>query len=138
MKKVLIINGVNLDQLGKREPEIYGTLDLFEYESALRKEFPEVELVFFQSNLEGEIVSRINEESDILGIVINPGAYTHSSVAIADAIRITEVPTIEVHISAVFGRKPYRKKSYIAEVCMASISGLGIDGYAAAIRKLTK
>ncbi len=138
MTKILIVHGVNMNQLGQRQPEVYGSMDLFGYEVALRASFPEVVLDFFQSNVEGEIVNKIHAAEDYSGIVINPGAYTHSSIAIADAIRAVAIPTVEVHISAVFGRRPYRKKSYVAEVCMGSISGLGMAGYEAAIQALCK
>lgn len=136
MHRITIINGPNLNLLGKREPEIYGKEG---FEGALEKwkaRF-DVELHYFQSNIEGEIVSKIQEcgfNGD--GIVLNAGAYTHTSVAISDAIAAIDKPVIEVHISNVYSREEFRHKSYISPVAAGVIVGMGLPGYALAIKYL--
>jgi 3-dehydroquinate dehydratase-2 len=140
-KKILVIHGPNLNMLGEREPEIYGsvTLDKINEEiTALALEL-RVEVHVFQSNHEGEIVEKIGQaRKDYDGIVINPAAYTHTSVAIRDAIAAAHVPTIEVHISNVYAREEFRQKSITAPVCRGQISGLGIDSYLLGIRAAAK
>ncbi len=141
MKKIAIINGPNLDRLGKREPEIYGKATLADLENALRAEFGgAAELAFFQSNHEGAIIDRIAQAADagFAGLVINPGALTHTSVALRDALLGAHLPTIEVHLSNIYKREEFRQKSLTAPACVAVISGLGLDGYHAAIRHLLK
>ena len=136
MKKILLINGPNLNLLGTREPEIYGatTLDELVADLAERATSGGVELVAFQSNHEGEIIDCIQREaSGCVGLIINPGAFTHYSYAIRDAIASVVIQTIEVHISNVYARESFRHKSVIAPVCVGQISGLGIDGYTAAL-----
>ncbi len=132
--KICIINGPNLNFLGKREPYIYGNLSFDDYLSELKNTFPQVEFDYFQSNHEGEIIDKIQETS-LKGapIIINAGAYTHTSIAIADALRLTNAIKIEVHISNIFAREEYRKTSYISEVCTGVITGLGLSGYKFAI-----
>jgi len=140
MKKILIINGPNLNLLGKREPEIYGKLSLVDIENEIKKlaDKLKVEVSFFQSNHEGEIVDAIgNAKDNFDGIIINPAAYTHTSVAIRDAIAAVNLPAIEVHISNVYSRENFRHNSFIAPVCIGQIAGLGIDGYLFALKKLS-
>ena len=136
--KILIINGPNLNLLGVREPEIYGNTGFEEYLSNLSKIFPNEEIIYFQSNHEGAIIDelhRIGFDSNV-GIVLNAGAYTHYSIAIADAIRAICAPVIEVHISNIHAREEYRKQSVIAPACAGMIAGLGLKGYELAIRAL--
>lgn len=141
MKKIAILNGPNLDRLGKREPEIYGRATLADLEKALRAEFGAVaQLEFFQSNHEGALIDRIAALADARfdGLVINLGAYTHTSVALRDALMGAHLPTIEVHISNIYKREDFRHTSFTAPACIAVITGLGLDGYHAAVRFLTK
>lgn len=134
MKRIQIINGPNLNLLGKREPSVYGNLTFEAYFETLKTLFPNVELFYFQSNTEGEIINKLHETGfDFDGIVINAGAYTHTSVAIADAIRSITTPVIEVHISNVFKRETFRHHSYLSEVCKGCIVGFGMDSYRLAI-----
>ncbi|GJM16375.1 MAG: 3-dehydroquinate dehydratase [Thermodesulfobacteriota bacterium] len=130
--KILIIHGPNLNMLGKREPEIYGSTTLEEIDSALVTKAKElgVEVTFFQSNSEGEIVSTIQDAmSKFDGVVINPGAYTHTSVAIRDAILSSGLAVVEVHISNVYKREDFRQKSFVSGVALGVISGFGINSY---------
>ncbi len=128
--KVLIINGPNLNLLGKREPGIYGSTDFETYLDGLRKAFPGVEIDYFQSNVEGEIINAIHGAEGLYdGIVINAGGYTHTSVSIADAIGAVAVPVVEVHISCILARESFRHISLIAPVCRGSIMGFGLDSY---------
>jgi len=136
---ILIINGPNLNLLGKREPTIYG-LDTFEnYFQKIKEEFGQTDLEYFQSNHEGEIIDKLHEKGfNIDGIVLNAGAYTHTSLAIADAIAAIKSPVVEVHISNVFKREEFRHHSYISPVCVGSISGFGLDSYRLGIEALLK
>jgi 3-dehydroquinate dehydratase-2 len=135
MLHIAIINGPNLNLLGKREPEIYGYKTFEQYFEQMTARFPLVQLHCYQSNVEGELINYLHScMGQVHGIIINPGAYTHTSIAIADAIAAINVPTIEVHISNVLAREDYRKTSYIASKCVGSISGLGADGYALALQ----
>lgn len=137
--KVLVIHGPNLNMLGKREPEIYGTATLEEIDSMLADEASRlgVEIETFQSNSEGELVSKIqNAMGDASGLVINPAAYTHTSVALRDAITAAGLPTVEIHISNVFKREEFRHNSFISSVAIGVISGLGINGYGLALNGL--
>lgn len=139
MKKILVINGPNLNLLGTREPEIYGKLTLADIETALKKSAAElkVEVSFFQSNHEGEIVDEIGKAKDKFnGIIINPAAYTHTSVAIRDAIAAVNLPAIEVHISNIYSREEFRHNSFMTPVCIGQIAGMGLDGYLFALMKL--
>lgn len=141
MKKIAILNGPNLDRLGKREPEIYGSATLADLEASLRKEFSTgVELEFFQSNHEGALIDRIASLADrkFDGVVINGGAFTHTSVALRDALLGAHLPTVEVHISNIYKREEFRHQSLTAPACLAVITGLGLEGYFAAIRFLLK
>jgi 3-dehydroquinate dehydratase II len=141
MKKIAILNGPNLDRLGKREPEIYGRATLADLEASLRTEFPNgVELEFFQSNHEGALIDSIASLADrkFDGVVINGGAFTHTSVALRDALLGAHLPTIEVHISNIYKREEFRHTSLTAPACIAVITGLGLEGYFAAVRFLLK
>ncbi len=135
--KIQIINGPNLNLLGKREQEIYGEVDFEEFLELLKEHFEDIELKYYQSNIEGEIINKIHEVGfEYDGIVLNAGGYTHTSVAIADAIAAVETPVVEVHISNVFAREDYRHVSLIGPKCMGSISGFGLDSYRLAIESL--
>lgn len=134
MKRIQIINGPNLNLLGKREPSLYGSQTFEAYFETLKVRYPELELLYYQSNLEGELVTKLQETGfDMDGIIINAGAYTHTSIAIADAIRSISTPVIEVHISNVFKREAFRHHSYLSEVSMGCIVGFGLDSYRLAI-----
>lgn len=141
MKKILVINGPNLNLLGTREPEIYGRLTLNDIETQLKNKAEQlkVEIECFQSNCEGEIVDKIGlAKNKFDAIIINPAAYTHTSVAIRDAISAVDIATIEVHISNIYSREEFRHKSFISPVCIGQISGLGIDGYLLALEYFSK
>ena len=137
--KLLVINGPNLNLLGLREPEIYGKRTYQDLLSLLRQTGKEesVEVEYFQSNHEGAIVDAIQQAYGVFdGIVINPAAYTHTSVAILDALKAVALPAVEVHISAVSSREPFRQRSYAGMACVRTYQGLGFDGYVQAIRFL--
>ncbi len=139
MKKILIINGPNLQLLGKREPKIYGSESLGDIENRLKNQLDleKIQLFFFQSNHEGGIVDKIGDVLNTVdGIIINPGAYTHTSIAIRDAISALSVPVIEVHISNIHSRESFRSKSFIAPVVTGQICGLGTYGYDLAIQAM--
>ncbi|EON75656.1 3-dehydroquinate dehydratase II [Lunatimonas lonarensis] len=128
--KLIIINGPNLNLLGKREPEIYGNQTFEGFFDTLVKKYPHLELAYFQHNVEGEIVSKIHEVGFTYdGILLNAGAYTHTSVAISDAIAGVTTPVLEVHISNIYKREEFRHKSIISKECVGMIAGLGLDGY---------
>lgn len=133
--KLHIINGPNLNMLGKREPDIYGNSTFKDYFSELQSEFKEIELSYFQSNSEGELISELQEADDnVDGIILNAAAYTHTSVAIADAIKAIATPVIEVHISNTHAREEFRKQSYISPNAFGIIIGFGLRSYELAIR----
>ena len=135
--KILVIHGPNLNLLGKREPDIYGAFTLGDIESRLSSLAGElgVEVAFFQSNHEGELVQKIQDAMGVYqAIVINPGAYTHTSVALRDAISSTGIPTVETHISNIYRREEFRKHSYISGVAVGQITGFGPDSYLLALR----
>lgn len=135
--KISIINGPNLNLTGRREPEIYGTQSFESYFQFLVAAYPDVEFTFFQSNIEGEIVDEIQRAGfDADGIVINAGAYSHYSLAIADALRATPAPAVEVHLSNVYSREPERHHSAIAPACVGVIAGFGLDSYRLAVEAL--
>ncbi|MEY3368359.1 MAG: type 3-dehydroquinate dehydratase [Bacteroidota bacterium] len=132
--KILIINGPNLNLLGTREPHIYGKRSFESFFEQLQKDHPGVILHYFQSNSEGAIIDKLHEAGfSYQGIIINPGAYTHTSVALADAIAAIEAPVVEVHISNTFSREDFRHKSFTAPNCVGCIIGLGLKGYELAI-----
>ncbi len=133
--KIQIINGPNLNLLGKREPEVYGSLSFEDYFETLKTTFPELELHYYQSNVEGEIINKIHEVGfSYDAILLNAGGYTHTSVAISDAIAGVTTPTLEVHISNIYKREEFRHKSIISKSCVGMISGLGLKGYELGIR----
>ncbi|MBB1151220.1 type II 3-dehydroquinate dehydratase [Myroides sp. NP-2] len=133
--KILILNGPNLNLLGKREPSIYGDTSFEEYFEQLKAMFPALELDYFQSNSEGRLLDKIHEVGfSYSGIVINAGAYTHTSIALRDAIAAISTPVIEVHISNTHGREDFRKESKLAAVCRGVILGFGLKSYELALR----
>ena len=137
--KLIIINGPNLNLLGVREPSVYGNLSFEQYLTELKKKYPAIEIIYFQSNVEGEIINKLQEVGFSLdGIILNAGGYTHTSVAIADAISAIKTPVIEVHISNIFAREEFRHNSLIAGKCKGSISGFGMDSYRLAIESFVK
>lgn len=138
---IAIINGPNLNLLGKREVDIYGSETFEDYFETLKTKFPELRLAYFQSNHEGDIVDHLHAvcyEHNYDGVVLNGAAYTHTSVAIADAIAAITTPVVEVHISNIHAREAFRQHSYSATNCVGVITGLGLKGYELAIRYLTE
>ncbi len=137
MKKIQIINGPNLNLLGKREPGIYGSSSFDAYLPQLQAKYPDVEISYYQSNVEGELINKMQEVGfSCDGIVLNAGAYTHTSVALQDCIRSLAVPVIEVHISNVHQREEFRHKSLISCACKGVICGFGLDSYRLAVEAL--
>ena len=133
MLEIAIINGPNLNLLGKREPDVYGHASFEEFLEQLKKDFPKVNFTYFQSNIEGEIVQSIQTHGfNKNGIILNPAAYTHTSIAIGDAVAAIKTPVIEVHISNVHAREDFRKISHVSAKSVGSIVGLGLKGYALA------
>jgi len=132
--KIQIINGPNLNLLGKREPSVYGNVGFEEHFEVLQTKFPEVSLEYFQSNVEGELIDKLHEIGfSYDGIILNAGGYTHTSVAIADAIAAIQTPVIEVHISNIYARESYRHVSLTGKNCKGVLTGFGLDGYRLAI-----
>jgi 3-dehydroquinate dehydratase-2 len=140
MQKFLVIHGPNLNLLGKRKPEIYGKMDLKKINDEIKKfgKKNNIDIQIFQSNVEGEIVNAIQKASEYSGIVINPGGYTHTSVAIRDAIEAVGIPAVEAHLSNIYAREKFRHTSMIAPVCKGQISGLGWIGYILALEYLMR
>ena len=137
--KILIINGPNLNLLGKRQTDIYGNRSFEEYLDGLSKQYPQHQIDYFQSNCEGAIIDRLHADGfGVDAIVLNAGAYTHTSIAIADAVRSISAPVVEVHISNVNAREDYRRVSYLAEACCGSIVGFGLDSYRLAIEAVER
>ena len=135
--KITIINGPNLNLLGKREPEKYGNKTFEDYLEVLRKAYPEVEFSYFQSNVEGEIINEIHRSGfSVDGIILNAGGYTHTSVAIADAIASVKAPVVEVHITNIAAREEFRHTSLIARSCAGSVAGFGLDSYRLAVEAI--
>jgi 3-dehydroquinate dehydratase-2 len=132
--KIQIINGPNLNLLGKRETSVYGSQSFEDFLEKLKKRFPSIELHFYQSNVEGEIVNKLHEVGFAFdGIILNAGAYTHTSVAIHDAIGGIKTPVVEVHISNIHAREEFRHKSLITSKCVGMLTGFGMEGYAMAL-----
>ena len=130
MIRLLVINGPNLNMLGIREPEIYGRYTLGDLEVMLRESFPEISFTFFQSNHEGALVDEIQRAYGVMdGIIINPAAYTHTSIAILDALKAVGLPAVEVHLSDISARESFRRHSYISAACLATIAGRHFEGY---------
>ena len=139
MKKLIIINGPNLNLLGKREPAIYGSLSFTEFLDEVKSKYPKVSIDYFQSNIEGELIDKIQEVGfSYDGIILNAAAYTHTSVGIADAIKAIETPVVEVHISNTFSREEFRHFSYISPVAKGVIMGFGLQSYELAIQSFIK
>ncbi len=137
--RIQIINGPNLNLLGKREPTVYGNSTFEAYLNQLTAQFPDCRIEYYQSNIEGELINKIHEVGfDFDGIIINAGAYTHTSIAIADAIRAITTPVIEVHISNIHSRESFRHVSMIASACRGCILGFGLDSYRLAVEAITK
>ena len=139
MARIQIINGPNLNLLGVREPDIYGKVTMEDYIEAIKADYPHVEIDYYQSNHEGDIIDKLHEDgfaNDLNGIVLNAGAYTHTSLAIADAIKAIKVPVVEVHISNVHSREAVRHTSMISGVCRGVIAGFGLDSYRLAIEAI--
>lgn len=135
--KIQIINGPNINLLGKREPSVYGSRSFDDYLDELKKRYPEVDLFCYQSNVEGEMINKIHEVGfEFDGIVLNAGAYTHTSIALQDAIRAVNTPVVEVHISNVHQREEFRHKSMISCACVGVICGFGLDSYRLAVEAL--
>lgn len=140
MERILIINGPNLNLLGTRQPDVYGSLTMESCLASLREAYPDVTIDYYQSNVEGFIIDRLHAEAlsalPPRAIVLNAGAYTHTSLAIADAIEAVPSPVVEVHLSNIFAREEIRRRSLIAPVCAGSISGFGAESYALAIQAI--
>ncbi len=138
MKRILIMNGPNLNLLGKRETEIYGGLEFKTYLEQLRERYPNERIDYFQSNMEGALIDKLHEAGfgKCDGIILNAGAYTHTSIAIYDAIKAITTPVVEVHISNVFGREEFRHKSMISGACCGVVTGFGLDSYRVALEGL--
>lgn len=135
MKKIIIINGPNLNLLGKREPAIYGSLTFTEFFETVKAKYSSVELSYYQSNIEGELIDKLHEVGfDYDGIILNAAAYTHTSIGIGDAIKGIETPVVEVHISNTFGREEFRHQSYISPHAKGVILGFGLQSYELAIQ----
>lgn len=135
--KILIVNGPNINLLGRREPGIYGSVAFEDYLEQLRKRYPEVEIDYYQSNVEGFLIDRIQQTGfEVDGIILNAGAYTHTSIALQDAIRAVPAPVVEVHISNVHAREEFRHRSMISSACRGVICGFGLDSYRLALEAL--
>ena len=135
--KIQIINGPNLNLLGVREPEVYGQSSFSEYLNRLRGYFPEIEIDYFQSNIEGELINKIQEAGfGCDGIILNAGGYTHTSIAIRDAIKAVPAPVVEVHISNVHAREEFRHQSMLTAVCAGVIAGFGLNSYRLAVEAI--
>ena len=137
--KIQIINGPNLNLLGTREPSVYGNLSFNAYLDELKDRFPDTQIDYFQSNIEGELIDKIHEAGfSYSGIILNAGGYTHTSVAIRDAIKAVSTPVVEVHISNVYAREEFRHQSMLTAVCVGAIVGFGMDSYRLAIEAIKK
>lgn len=137
MPTILVLNGPNLNLLGTREPDIYGSETLEDVYDGLKKKYPKVSFQTFQSNSESELIDRLHQAKDAVdGVVFNPGAFTHTSIALFDAIKAVDLPVIEVHLSLPEAREPFRHQSYITPACKGRISGLGVKGYHLAVEAL--
>lgn len=137
--RILIINGPNLNLTGERETKLYGTLSFEDYLEELKKRYPDNDISYYQSNIEGEIINKMQEANlEFDAIILNAGAYTHTSIAIGDTVKSLEIPVIEVHISNIFSRETFRHTSHIAPYCRGSISGFGLDSYMIALAYFRK
>ena len=132
--KILILNGPNLNLTGKREKEIYGNTSFDDYLETLRKLFPEFTISYFQSNIEGEIIDRLQQAaSEVNAVILNAGGYTHTSVAIGDAVKAVGIPVVEVHLSNILAREEFRHRSFVAPHCIGSVFGFGLYSYRLAL-----
>jgi len=137
--KIIIINGPNLNLLGQRNIDVYGLVPFEDYLLELKDAFPNVDLDYFQSNIEGELIGKLQEADGVWDyVILNAGGYTHTSVSIADCIDAIRTPVMEVHISNIYAREDFRKKSLLTAFCMGSIIGLGLDGYRLAVENIIK
>lgn len=137
MKHIEIINGPNLNLVGVREPEVYGSVSMEQFVEDLRQRFADIEIGYFQSNIEGELIDRIQQVGfSADGLVVNAGGYSHTSVALHDALAAVAAPAVEVHISNIFAREDYRHHSLLSSACRGMVCGLGLEGYALAIEAL--
>lgn len=137
MKHIEIINGPNLNLVGAREPEVYGSVSMEHFVEGLRQRFADIEIGYFQSNIEGELIDRIQQVGfSADGLVVNAGGYSHTSVALHDALAAVAAPAVEVHISNIFAREDYRHHSLLSSACRGMVCGLGLEGYALAIEAL--
>ena len=137
MKKIHLINGPNLNLLGVREPSVYGNSTFERYLESLKEMYPQCEFAYYQSNIEGELIQKIHETGFTFdGIVLNAGAYTHTSIALHDAIKAVTTPVVEVHISNVYTREPFRHKSFLSAACKGLIAGFGMDSYRLAVEAI--
>lgn len=137
--KIIIINGPNLNLLGSREPDVYGKKTFLEFLNELKKEFSDVQMFYYQSNIEGEIINKLHEVGfNYQGIILNAGAYTHTSIGIGDAVKSVKTPVVEVHISNVYNREAFRQKSFIAPNAKGVIVGFGLQGYKLAVQSFLK
>ena len=135
--RILIVNGPNLNLLGRREPGIYGSSSFEEFLPRLRQRYPQVEIDYYQSNVEGELINKMQQEGfTVDGIVLNAGAYTHTSVAIHDAVKAVRTPVVEVHLSNIYNRETFRHTSLITSACVGIIGGFGMDSYRLAVEHL--
>ena len=135
--KILILNGPNLNLLGQREPKLYGHVSFDDYLPLLKAKFPQHEIAYFQSNHEGDLIDQLQEaDKQHDAVVMNPGGYAHTSIALADCIRAISIPVIEVHLTDISKREPYRRLSYTAEACVRCFMGLGLEGYDRAVESL--
>lgn len=134
--KILILNGPNLNRLGLRKPEVYGSKSMAQILLEIQRNWPDVHFVYKQSNHEGDLIDWIQEPNGVAGIVLNAGGYSHTSVALRDALEESEVPVVEVHISDIHAREPFRNIDLIADVCARTIMGHGIDGYKKAVEHI--
>ena len=137
MKHIEIINGPNLNLTGRREPEVYGSTTMEEYLEGLRVQFPKVEISYYQSNVEGELIDEIQRAGySCYGLIVNLGGYSHTSVALRDALLSVPAPKVEVHLSNIFAREEYRHHSLVTSACRGMVCGLGLQGYELALRAL--
>lgn len=139
--KIAIVNGPNLNLVGKRETDIYGTQSFEQYFAELDQKFPDIEFIYLQSNVEGELINflhQLNDQPDLDGILLNAGGYTHTSIAIGDAVAGISKPVIEIHISNIFKREDFRQISHVAGACVGSISGFGLKSYELGVQYFLK
>jgi len=131
--RLLVVNGVNLGRLGTREINVYGSVTFEEHLAKMRERYPQAEITHFQSDIEGELAEALTSARNLHGIILNAGAFTHTSVALADAVRAARCPVVEVHISNIFGREQYRRTSLLSAACAGFISGFGLQSYDLAV-----